>query len=134
MRISDWSSDVCSSDLPGYLEHFGRPGHPGEILAHACLRFRFDSGVMPLWEFVRKGDTLKVDPPAKLIVQARAAVDLAIESAIAGAGIIYLFEDWLRPYLDRGELEPVLAEWRSEERRGGEEGVSKCRYRWWPYN
>src|SRR3546814_12733239 len=109
MRISDWSSDVCSSDLPGYLEHFGRPGHPGEILAHACLRFRFDSGVMPLWEFARKGDTLKVDPPAKLIVQAGAAVDLAIESALAGAGII-----------------------RSEERRVGTECVRTCRYRWAP--
>src|SRR3546814_16829254 len=24
MRISDWSSDVCSSDLHGYAEHAGR--------------------------------------------------------------------------------------------------------------
>src|SRR3546814_8109204 len=30
MRISDWSSDVCSSDLPfGQLKHFRRVGAPG---------------------------------------------------------------------------------------------------------
>ena len=37
--------------------------------------------------------------------------DLAVEAAIAGVGLIHLFEDWLRPYLDRGALEPVLEDW-----------------------
>jgi DNA-binding transcriptional LysR family regulator len=39
------------------------------------------------------------------------ARDLAVEAAIAGSGIIHLFEDWMRPYLDSGELEPVLEPW-----------------------
>jgi DNA-binding transcriptional LysR family regulator len=39
------------------------------------------------------------------------ATDLAVEAAIAGAGVIFLFEDWLRPHLDRGVLEPVLEPW-----------------------
>jgi DNA-binding transcriptional LysR family regulator len=34
-----------------------------------------------------------------------------VEAALAGTGIIYLFEDWLRPYLDRGALEPILEPW-----------------------
>ncbi|MBV7483053.1 LysR family transcriptional regulator [Bordetella sp. BOR01] len=101
---------ACAA-APDYLARRGRPQHPSEILTHPCLRFRFDSGVMPLWEFTRGDETVKVDPPAKLIVQAGAAVDLAVEAAIAGAGVIYLFEDWLRPYLERGELEPVLEPW-----------------------
>ena len=37
--------------------------------------------------------------------------DLAIDAAIAGTGVIYLFEDWLRPQLDAGKLEPVLEPW-----------------------
>jgi hypothetical protein len=37
-------------------------------------------------------------------VQAGAATDLAVDAAIAGAGVIYLFEDWLRPHLDSGAL------------------------------
>src|SRR3546814_9503137 len=32
MRISDWSSDVCSSDLPGQLRHLGsREDHRLEV-------------------------------------------------------------------------------------------------------
>ena len=33
---------------------------------------------------------------------------------MAGTGIILLFEDWLRPYFDRGALEPVLKPWWQE--------------------
>ena len=33
------------------------------------------------------------------------------DAAIAGTGIVYLFEDWLQPHSDRGELEPVLKPW-----------------------
>ena len=31
--------------------------------------------------------------------------------ALHVVGIIYLFEDWLRPHLDSGALEPVLEPW-----------------------
>jgi len=44
-------------------------------------------------------------------VRIGAATDLAVDAAIASTGIIYLFEDWLRPYLDAGVLEPVLEPW-----------------------
>ena len=54
---------------------------------------------------------MKVDPTGPLIVRIGATVDLAVDAAVAGSGIIYLFEDWLRPYIDRGELEPVLEPW-----------------------
>jgi len=38
-------------------------------------------------------------------------VDLAVETAIAGGGIIYLFEEWLRPAIENGELEAILHPW-----------------------
>jgi DNA-binding transcriptional LysR family regulator len=44
-------------------------------------------------------------------VRVGAATDLAVDAAVAGTGIITLFEDWLRPYLDSGALEPVLEPW-----------------------
>jgi DNA-binding transcriptional LysR family regulator len=34
-----------------------------------------------------------------------------VAAAVAGTGIIYHFEDWLRPHLDSGALEPVLESW-----------------------
>ena len=37
--------------------------------------------------------------------------DLTVQAALAGAGVIQLFEDWLRPHLTDGGLEPVLEPW-----------------------
>jgi DNA-binding transcriptional LysR family regulator len=96
---------------PAYLDRRGRPEHPRELLDHACLRGRFSSGAMPAWEFERDGETVKVDTTGPLIVNLGGAVDLAVDAAVAGTGVIYLFEDWLRPALDSGALEPVLQTW-----------------------
>jgi DNA-binding transcriptional LysR family regulator len=94
-----------------YLDRCGRPGHPRDLLDHACLRGRFASGAMTAWEFERDGEIVKLDPTGPLIVRVGAATDLAVDAAIAGSGVIHLFEDWLRPYLDSGALEPVLQAW-----------------------
>jgi len=101
----------AAAAAPAYLDRNRRPTHPRELLGHACLRGRFPSGAILPWEFERNGEAVRIDPPAVLIVRAGAAVDLAVETAIAGTGIIYLFEDWLRPHLDSGALEPVLEPW-----------------------
>jgi DNA-binding transcriptional LysR family regulator len=96
---------------PDYLDRCGRPRHPRELLKRACLRGRFSSGAIVPWEFEREGEVVKVDPSGPLLVQAGAATDLAVDAALAGSGIIYLFEDWLRPHLNSGALEPVLESW-----------------------
>ncbi len=96
---------------PSYLDKHGRPDHPRDLLAHACIRMRFPSGAIPIWEFERDGEVIKVDPTGPLVVSAGTASDLAIDAAIAGIGIIGLFEDWLGPYFQDGALEPVLEPW-----------------------
>jgi DNA-binding transcriptional LysR family regulator len=101
----------AAAAAPAYLDRHGRPTHPRELLDHACLRGRFASGAMDAWEFERNGEVVTVDPTGPLIVRIGAATDLAVDAAIAGSGVIFLFEDWLRPYLDSGALEPVLQPW-----------------------
>ena len=96
---------------PGYLDRHGRPSHPQELLGHACLRGRFESGAMIVWEYERDGQTIRIDPSGPLVVRAGAATDLAVQAAIAGSGVIYLFEDWIRPHLASGALEAVLEPW-----------------------
>jgi DNA-binding transcriptional LysR family regulator len=97
---------------PAYLDRRGWPQHPRDLLGHACLLGRFPSGAITTpWEYERNGEVVRVDPSGPLIVQVGAAVDLAVDAAIAGAGIICLFEDWLRPQLDSGALKPVLEPW-----------------------
>jgi len=102
---------LATAASPAYLDRRGRPEHPRDLLDHACLRGRHASGVINPWEFERDGETVTVTPKGPLIVGIGATVDLAVEAAVAGTGIIYLFDDWLRPYFDRGELEPVLEPW-----------------------
>lgn len=96
---------------PAYLDVHGRPAHPRDLIQHQCLRGRFASGVMPPWEFEREGERLRVEVKGPLVVSVGGAVDLALGTAIAGTGIIYLFEEWLRPAIDSGQLEAILQPW-----------------------
>jgi DNA-binding transcriptional LysR family regulator len=95
---------------PGYLARRGVPGHPRDLLQHACLRGKFLSGASPAWEFERDGQHLSVEPSGPLIVTPTVA-DLAVSAAVAGHGIIYLFEEWLEPYMASGQLQPILQDW-----------------------
>jgi DNA-binding transcriptional LysR family regulator len=102
----------ATAAAPAYLDRRGRPEHPRDLLGHACLLGRFASGAMTSpWEFERAGEVVRVEPRGPLVVSVGAAVDLAVDMAVAGAGIIQLFEDWLRPHLESGALEPVLQDW-----------------------
>jgi DNA-binding transcriptional LysR family regulator len=94
-----------------YLDQHGRPDHPRQLLEHACVRGRFPSGALAPWEFERDGEIIRIEPASRLLVTVGGATDLAVEAAIAGVGIIQLFEEWLQPYFDRGALEPVLEPW-----------------------
>jgi DNA-binding transcriptional LysR family regulator len=100
----------ATAAAPAYLARRDRPRHPRDLLEHACIRQRFASGAMPTWEFERKGKIVRVDPSGPLVITA-AASDVAVSAAIAGLGIVFLFEEWLRPALESGALEPVLEDW-----------------------
>jgi DNA-binding transcriptional LysR family regulator len=96
---------------PTYLDRRGRPQHPRDLLTHACLQGRFPSGVPMAWEFERDGATVKVDVAGPLVVQLGGGADLLVDAAIAGSGIVPLFEDWLQPHFASGALERVLEPW-----------------------
>jgi DNA-binding transcriptional LysR family regulator len=93
---------------PGYLAARPPPGHPRDLLDHACLRHRFPSGAMPAWEFERDGETVHIAPTGPLVTS---APDLELSAAIAGLGIIYSFDAWIAPALANGTLLPLLEDW-----------------------
>jgi DNA-binding transcriptional LysR family regulator len=96
---------------PAYLQRRGTPEHPRDLLAHACIRGRFPSGAMTEWEFERAGENVKVEPGGPLIVRVGTSTELGVDAAIGGVGLVYLFEDWLRPHFASGALLPVLEPW-----------------------
>jgi DNA-binding transcriptional LysR family regulator len=101
----------ATAAAPSYLNKHGRPQHPSDLLHHACLRGRFPGRATPPWEFERDGEIVRVEPTGPLLVSIGTATELAVDAAIAGTGVISLFEDWLRPHIERGALEPVLEPW-----------------------
>ncbi|HEY1719979.1 MAG TPA: LysR family transcriptional regulator [Magnetospirillaceae bacterium] len=96
---------------PAYLEAYGKPRHPRELLKHRCLVGRFAGGAMIIWEFERDGEVVRVDPTGPLVMQPGAVVEMLVSAAIAGLGIVCIFEDRLRSAFDDGSLVPILKPW-----------------------
>ncbi|MGO3127958.1 MAG: LysR substrate-binding domain-containing protein [Luteimonas sp.] len=93
---------------PGYLEKNGTPDHPRDLLGHRLIGHRFESGKLAVWAFERDGAIIRVPPHGPLLSSSH---DLEVGAAVAGVGVIYAFEEHLRPALDQGRLLPVLEDW-----------------------
>src|SRR3546814_16047534 len=104
MRISDWSSDVCSSDLPtiaamAYKYLIGQPFmYPQNDLGYSGNFLRMTFGV--------PAEPYEINP--------------VVEQAMRTIFILHADHE-------------QNASTRSEERRVGKEGVSTVRSRWSPY-
>lgn len=98
----------CAAAAPDYLEKHGTPTHPSDLLAHRCIRHRFESGRLSSWEFERDGEVVRINPPESFVAT---ALELELAAACGGLGIIATFHDFLAPKLDSGELVEVLEDW-----------------------
>ncbi|MBJ3815274.1 LysR family transcriptional regulator [Shimwellia pseudoproteus] len=101
----------ATAAAPAYLDHHGRPQHPDDLRSHACLSGRFSKGNLEKWVYQQGEDIVTVVPSGPIIYSAGSATDMAVEAAISGLGVIYLFEEWLQPHIASGALEPVLEPW-----------------------
>ncbi|QRM56232.1 LysR family transcriptional regulator [Sinorhizobium sp. BG8] len=96
---------------PAYLAARGTPLHPNELLHHDCIRHRFNSGSALAWEFERDGETVTLAPTGPLVAN---SLDMEVEAAVAGLGVICTFEEPLLPALTSGALVPLLDGWNTE--------------------
>jgi DNA-binding transcriptional LysR family regulator len=93
---------------PDYFRRHPPPREPAELHRHACIRFRFSSGVIYRWEFGRDGQDFEIDVDGPLICNDNR---LMIAAARQGLGLALLMEDLIRPELESGALLPVLDDW-----------------------
>src|SRR3546814_18744393 len=122
MRISDWSSDVCSSDLlPLSVVQ-----HPGLVMLGNRLPTAFADVGCCFWLATLPAKLLKPQPLAVVAMRARHEV----------AALVRRFEPaphCTGPGNRWGRDDPDLAPGkRSEERSVGKEFVSTCRSTWSP--
>ncbi|KKB13266.1 LysR family transcriptional regulator [Devosia geojensis] len=91
---------------PIYLERHGRPAHPEDLTRHRCIGWRPAPGVAPYrWEFEEDGRAFDVAVNPQVTTN---DMWLMIRMACAGGGITFGMEETFRPYIDRGELVPLL--------------------------
>src|SRR3546814_14247226 len=124
MRISDWSSDVCSSDLV----EAGQPGVGCRIAAILGPNQLPGGSTDHQFNGARVGE-----------FRQRAAAELDGKAAqpggVNGVGLVGRNGAAGRGKVGEavGEAQPVGKGPRSEERRVGKECVRTCRSRWSPY-
>ena len=111
LPIGPRTQRFAAAAAPDYLAQFGIPQHPRDLMQHRCLYGRYATGVVAEWEFTRGAESVRLQPQGPLICSIGAAMDLTVAAAVAGAGVVYLFEDWIRPQLDNGSMQPILTEW-----------------------
>src|SRR3546814_11592836 len=114
MRISDWSSDVCSSDLFGALTDAAqRDVLAADFMAQLATLHRIDLAAQPV-------EGMGPVEPAETFARRRIADLRAGNSGRAWDPLIHLSLDWLEANMPADMP-------RSEGRRVGKGGVSKCR-------
>ncbi|KYF93254.1 transcriptional regulator [Sorangium cellulosum] len=90
---------------PAYFAARGRPEVPEDLLAHACIRYRFQSAALYRWEFARDGREIAVDVPGAITVNDG---DLALSLAREGLGLAYTADAFVAEDLARGTLATAL--------------------------
>ncbi len=93
---------------PAYLEQYGTPQHPQDLIAHRCILKRFSSGGLHQWEFEKQGHRLDVTLNGPLILDDN---HLLLQAALDGAGLVSLLEPAVADYLQKGTLTEVLPDW-----------------------
>lgn len=107
--IGPLTQRFVAAAAPSYLAAHGTPVHPRDLVRHQCIRHRFAGGVvLGTWEFSRDEEVVRVKPEGPLIAT---TIEMELSAAAAGLGVIVTFEEFLRPFLDSGQLVPILAEW-----------------------
>ena len=94
---------------PAYFAKHPKPKSPRDLVNHRCINLRFPTyGGLDVWEFERRGRTLKIRVDGPLIFNSTPHI---ADAAVGGVGIAYLPEAEFSPYLEDGRLIRVLEDW-----------------------
>lgn len=97
---------------PNYLETYGYPKTPEDLVTHNCLAYRFSSsGAIDRWKFKHHSDlerTVEYEPNGNAIFNDD---ENMIKAAINGVGIMKHLDLCIEQHLHEGRLVKVLSDW-----------------------
>lgn len=100
---------LCAS--PAYLARHGRPQHPQDLRAHACISFLLGERVHDRWRFERGDErcTVHIDGPVRCDDG-----DVVRRLALLGEGVVYKSRLDVAEDLRAGTLQPLCEDWLGE--------------------
>jgi LysR family transcriptional regulator for bpeEF and oprC len=99
---------------PDYLALHGTPQTPADLERHNCLGLYVVSrGEVLDWVFEKDGERVSWTPNGSLSIS---NVEALLDAAVAGAGIVMLFDMSASRWVASGALRPVLQDWQRRER------------------
>ena len=91
---------------PSYLARHRAPKHPKELTGHSCIGWRPSPRAQPYrWEFEEDGREFDVAVNPRITTN---DMWVMLRTAVAGGGLTFGMEETFRPYIQRGELTPLL--------------------------
>ena len=94
---------------PDYFAEHGKPKTPRDLQAHRCINTRWPTdGSLYRWEFERGAEKLEAAVAGSLIVN---EPEIAVQAAVDGIGLAYLFRYQIQAALAAGKLITVLKDW-----------------------
>lgn len=106
-RLTAFSTGLYAA--PGYLAERGEPATPDDLPRHAAVRLLGPDGEAVPWSLTWGAQRWEGVPPGQVAAN---SPELLIRLACAGAGIAAVPDFFAQPFLQRGELRHVLANWR----------------------
>jgi LysR family transcriptional regulator for bpeEF and oprC len=103
-------SNWMTAATPSYLDRYGTPSHPAELNnRHFLVNYQSGStGRANPFNFEKNQEKIQVNGDSIVTVNDSNA---HLAAGLAGMGILYSFEWKLRPFLQTGQLLPILQEW-----------------------
>lgn len=93
---------------PEYIARNGKPAYPQDLSKHQCIRSRFESGTLYLWEFENQENRFSIDVDGSMTL---GNINLVLDAALAGIGIAWLPEPQVQEYIQSGQLINLLPQW-----------------------
>jgi DNA-binding transcriptional LysR family regulator len=94
---------------PSYLAGRPTPQTPHDLTGQSCINLRLPTyGGVYAWEFARDGRELRVRVEGQLTFNSG---DQILQAALDGFGLAYLPAGQVQPFIDRGALAQLLADW-----------------------
>lgn len=95
-----------------YIERYGRPRHPSDLVGHRCLQFLDPHTNRPFdWEFVRGGKVIAVETRGPLTFTDPKTM---LEECVAGSGVGQIIGWGVGDLLSSGRLIDLFPEWHGE--------------------